>query len=160
MKKKKSVVSEMKSLFGNRGGKRKVAWKHSFVCLALRNQTKVPTSDQEKDELFEAGLWEKEIPFSSLDLDAQGFRDVILEHFPKLRDGGGYQLCKCLPNSRRLEPLSVLVQSSPQMLKQRVGSTRTYIRPLQRDLDLSQVTESSIEEVCIHCTCKHDCIIN
>lgn len=70
--KTKSVVSEMKSLFGNRGGKRKVAWKHSFVCLALRNQTKVPTSDQEKDELFEAGLWEKEIPFSSLDLDAQG----------------------------------------------------------------------------------------
>jgi len=52
----------------------------------LPSVTKQNTSDQEKDELFEAGLWEKEIPFSSLGLDAQGFRDAILENFPKLRD--------------------------------------------------------------------------
>ncbi len=86
--------------------------------------------------------------FRSLDLDAEGFKDVILEHFPKLSDGGEYQLCKCLPNSRRLEPLAVLAHSSPRMLKQRVGSARTYIRPLQRDLDLARIVDPSSEEIC------------
>lgn len=144
---KKSVIGELRGLF--KGGTRKVAWKHTFVCLAMRNQEKVPTCDAEKDELFEAGLWEKEVCFNSLELDAEGFREVILENFPKLREGGGYQLCKCLPNSRRLEPLSVLAHSSPLMLKQRVGTARTYIRPLQRDLDLLPDTESVREEVSV-----------
>lgn len=139
----RSVAEEMKALFGRRGGK--TVWKHS--CLAQRNQTSVPTSDSEKDDLFEAGLWEKEVHFGSLDLDAEGFKEVIINHFPKLKDGGGYQFCRCLQNSRRLEPLSVLAHSSPSLLKQRVGNARTYIRPLQKDLDLSPMTESHHEEV-------------
>ena len=79
----------------------------------------------------------------------------MLDHFPRLKDGGGFQLLKCIPNSRTLEKLSMAVHTSLTLLKQRVGSSRTYIRPLQRDLDLTPVDESQ-EMVCIHtmCLCK------
>ena len=117
------------------------AWKHRFVSLAYCGQQRIPTTDFEKDELFVAGLGEKEVEFDQLDLDANGFRDVLLRAFPKLQDAGGFQLCKCPPNSRALEPLSTLACSSPSLLKQRVGQARTYIVPLQRDLDLSATVD-------------------
>ena len=97
----------------------------------------MPTNEAEKDNLFDAGLGEKEIEFEDLNLSAEGFKEIILQSFPQLRDAGGYQMCKCLPNSRRLEPLSSHVMASPQMLKQRAGNARTYIVPLQKDLDLT-----------------------
>jgi hypothetical protein len=40
-----------------------------------------------------------------------------------------------IPNTQKLELLSLATQSSPMMLKQRVGTARTYIRPLQKDLN-------------------------
>lgn len=33
--------------------------------------------------------------------------------------------------------------TSPALLKQRVGTSRTYIRPLQRDLDLDPIEDKS-----------------
>ena len=118
----------------NRAKKRKSVWKHKFVCLAYTDQ-QVPVREAEKDELFAAGLGEKEIVFDDLFASAEDFRDILYEAFPQLRDGGGYQLLKCMPNSRRLEALSGLVMQSPHKLKQRVGAARTYIRPLQKKLD-------------------------
>ena len=46
---------------------------------------------------------------------------------------------KCAPNARNLEPLFKVVMSSPRLLKQRVGTSRTYIRPFQKDLDMSLI---------------------
>ena len=48
-------------------------------------------------------------------------------------------LFKCTPNARNLEPLSQVVMSSPRLLKQRVGTARTYIRPLQKDRNMSLI---------------------
>ena len=62
---------------------------------------------------------------------------MLYEAYPKLKDGGGFQFFKCAPNSRCLELLSSTTLSSPSILKSRVGNARTYIRPIQRDLDLS-----------------------
>ena len=76
-----------------------------------------------------ADLREKEIELD-LDMNAEEFRSTIFEVYPQLKNGGGYEFLKCIPNSRRLESLSGLVMQSPMMLKQRVGSARTYIRPL------------------------------
>ena len=121
--------------------RKKCAWKHRFVCLANYDQPKIPTTDTEKDELFKAGLGEKEVEFPSLDMSAEEFTDVLYCTFPKLKGGGGLELCRCIANSRNLEVLSSVVHSSPQHLKERVGNARTYIRPLQRDLDLSEVVE-------------------
>ena len=71
--------------------------------------------------------------------------------FPKLKEGGGYELLKCLPNSRSLEQLQVPNGGhSPESLRRPVGRARIYIRPLQRDLPLdthSQVSSNSENEV-------------
>jgi len=130
--------------------KRKPAWKHRFVCLAYCGQRKIPTHGWEKDELQEAGLGEKEVEFDRIDLEASEFREVLIKEFPKLDGGGGYQLFKGVPNSRELEVLSKLAHSSLDILKQRVGNARTYIVPLQRDLDLTP-TQNSAEQVYYLC---------
>ena len=77
--------------------------------------------------------------FESLDMSAEEFRDVLLEAFPKLKGAGGYLFFKCRPNSRKLEALSKGVYSSPAALKERVGTAKTYIRPVQKDLDLEPI---------------------
>ena len=109
----------------------KPAWKHRFVCLANYGQKRASTPDADKDAHYKAGLGEKEVEFSKLNLDGNGFRDVLVNAFPNLEEGRGFQFCKCMPNSQNLEPLSKL-NSSPEFLKQKVGNVRTYIRPLQR----------------------------
>ena len=88
-----------------------------------------------------AGLGEKEIEFFDLELSAAEFRDLLYRHFPTLQEGGGYQFFKCVANSRYLEQLSTTTLSSPAMLKSRVGNARTYIRPIQKNLKLTQVIE-------------------
>ena len=117
------------------------AWKHRFVCLAHVEQDRIPTAEWEKDELLEAGLGEKEIIFEDLELSADEFRDFLYEKFPGLKHGGGFRFYKCIPNTRRLEALSLSVMSSPAMLKSRVGNARTYIKPLQKSLDLSPICD-------------------
>ena len=119
------------------GKRKRQTWKHKFFGLAYVGQTRVPTTEEEKDELFEAGLVEKEILFDELDLPAEEFKKVVLHSFPQLCQAGGYQLCKCIPNSWKLEPLSNRVMTSPLMLRQRCGTSLTYIVPLQKDLDLT-----------------------
>ena len=105
------------------------------MCLARKGQSRIPLTEAEKDTLFSAGLGEKELEFPILDATADEFWEILYEAFPRLKHGGGYQFLKCIPNSRQLEPLSVMVMSSPSLLKQRVGAARTYIRPLQQNLD-------------------------
>ena len=149
--KKKRTKDEVSSLFRPKKVKldRKPAWKHKFVCLAYKDQSRIPTSDIDKDELYLADLGEKEIEFCSLDAGADEFKEILLNAFPKLHHGGGYQLLKCMANSRRLEVLSSVVYTSPGALKQRVGTSRTYIRPIQRDLDLEPCEEVVDSGVCL-----------
>lgn len=121
-----------------KGGKRrKIVWKHKFFCLAYVGQSQLPITEKDKNELFEAGLGEKEIEFEQLDVSPEQFRKIIVDSFPQLEDAGGYQFYKCIPNSRKLESLSNRVMTSPLLLRQRVGTARTYIVPLQKDLDLT-----------------------
>ncbi len=77
----------------------KFDWKHRFVCLAWRDQTKIPTTDTEKDELLDAGLREKVIAFPSISISGEQFKETLFSDFPKLRDSGGFELCKCVPNT-------------------------------------------------------------
>ena len=61
--------------------KQRCVWKHRFVCLAYTDQTRIPTSDFEKDE---AGLGEREIEFYSQDIGFDGIKDVLFNEFPRL----------------------------------------------------------------------------
>jgi hypothetical protein len=76
-----------------------------------------------------------------LTFDSIQFREAIHQAFSHLEKGGGYQFLKCTPNSRTLQLLSLSTLSSPEILKSRIGAARTYIRPLQCDLDTIPVKE-------------------
>ena len=147
---KKRVRTELSHLFHfnkKKVDRSKPAWRHTFCCLAYHDQQRIPATDFEKEELYQAGLGEREILFSSLDISQEEFRELLYEYFPRLRDGGGYQLLKGLPNSRSMEVLSMNVHSSPVLLKQCVGTSRTYIRPLQADLDVTPQDEVQTDTV-------------
>lgn len=62
--------------------------------MAYIDQDRIPTTDHEKDELYRAGLGEKEISFEDLDISEVEFREAILETFPKLTAGGGFRFLK------------------------------------------------------------------
>lgn len=96
----------------------------------------MPSSDIEKDQLFLAGLGERIVEFPTLCMTTNEFRQLLVSYFPKLEQCGGYHLCKASQKGI-LEPLSKLVYTSPEILKQRCGANRTYIVPLQHSLDLS-----------------------
>ena len=93
---RKRAKEEMSSLFHSKRRKvqKKYAWRHKFFCLAYTDQDKCPTYEADKDELYQAGLGEKEIVFEDVNISQEEFHDVILEHFPRLREGGGFRLLK------------------------------------------------------------------
>ena len=121
----------------------KPEWKHRFVCLAYHQHYQAPSSEDEKDKLHMAGLGEKVIEFPVLNVDAESFRETLYHSFPKLRLSGGFVMCKAKPNSAQLEPLSNLTYSSPAVLKERSGCCKTYLVPLQQDLDMSCMKSGS-----------------
>lgn len=91
---RKRVRQQMSELFTSKKkaltSKSRPAWKHRFICLAYRDQARIPTTDAKKDELYEAGLGEKEISFDDLEMPSEEFRELLYEHFPTLKDGGGF----------------------------------------------------------------------
>ena len=146
--KRKKIKEEVNYLFKKgkekaegKGKGKGVTWRHWFVCLAYKDQHRIPTTDAEKDDLLKAGLGKKTIAFENLDMGPYLYREKLLEEFPRLEDGGGFILYKCPANSRNLEPLSQTVLSSPRMLKERAGASRTYIVPLQQYLDISPILD-------------------
>jgi len=111
-----SMCSDLASAFGRKRGAgskpaitskkaKQAAWKHEFV-LPTASRRKCPQLSVSRMN-SEAKLGKKE-----MEMDANAFREVLYEAYPKLRDGGGFQLCRCIPNSRELEPLSRHVLSS------------------------------------------------
>ena len=89
--------------------------------------------------LLEAGLGEKKVFIPDVDASGEEFRSVLYEVYPKLKDAGGYAFGKCKANSKYVETLSSLCLMSPKVLRSRVGNARTYIIPMQRNLDLAPV---------------------
>ena len=90
---RKRIKKEMCGLFRSKKPKKekRVVWRHKFVCLAYRDQERIPTVDADKEEHYRAGLGEKEIAFETLDLSQVEFRNLLLEHYPRLKEGGGFQ---------------------------------------------------------------------
>lgn len=111
------------------------SWTHKFVCLASTSQERVPSSAN-KEDLLLAGLGEKKVVIPDVDCTIQDFHDVLLEAFPKLKDAGGFELLRCMPNSRDLEEVPSPINLSPRLLRTHMSSARLYLRPIQVDLDL------------------------
>ncbi len=106
--------------------KKSVSWTHIFFCLAKCDQAKVPGTMWEREQLLDAGLGEQKLTFNDLECTAEEYKKVLVRHFPKLSDSGGYELMRCCPNSRNLECISSTALQSPQSTQERVGLCSPY----------------------------------
>ena len=106
---KKPIKDEVSTLFHRPRNviklDKKPAWKHKFFCLAYKDQIRILITDFDKEELYVAELGEKEIEFPTMDASKEEFKEILLTSFPHLRQGGGYQLLKCMPNTCKLDSL-------------------------------------------------------
>ena len=106
----------------------------------------MPSSSLRKNELVLAGLGERSVTISDVKCTPQEFQEALLTKFPKLRQGGGFELLKCAASTRQLELIPFKISNSPRLLKSWIGTARIYIRPIQLNLDLTP-TEEVEEEV-------------
>ena len=164
------VASERSRLFNPRHSrttsrKRKASrgrtWTVQILCLADRQQTKIPNSI-EKQILCNAGLGLKKIKFDASD-DVQQVIDRIMSDekgdndepigFPKLRQCGGFELLRCLPNCRELRVIEC--PWTVGNLKATVGSQcKIYVRPIQRNLSTTSIqpdVNMQVKEKCQGC---------
>ena len=98
--------------------------------------------------LSSAGLGEKKISIF-LHGDAEDFHHEFIHYFPKLSKGRGYELLRC---SNRGGRELILIDRpktgyTPQYVKSVICSAKIYIRPLQKDLDLSHSNEAVVLQV-------------
>ena len=133
-------------------------WTHDFVCLASTIASKPPSS-LETASLIRAGLGKKQLTLFEAD-DGCDVHAEILRAFPKLVDGGGYELMRVGESGQRaLHVIPPLPDGySVTYLKEVVRQAKVYIRPLQKDLTLDPEPFSVSAAVCIviymHvCTC-------
>ncbi|XP_051989522.1 uncharacterized protein LOC127648798 isoform X2 [Xyrauchen texanus] len=125
---------------------------HIFCCLDDKNAVLVP-SRCAKERLFSAGLGEKRVTFRGCHTDPQKFKDVIMEAFPKLRQGGGFELLKISGNTRSRhlslipcpnEGYHVKYLKDPQ---NQIGHSTIFIRPLQRNLEVESTSHPNRDEL-------------
>lgn len=96
-----------------------------------------PPSSLETADLIRAGLGKKHLTLFDGD-GSQELHTEILNAFPRLREGGGYELMRVAEYGQR----SLQVIPSPSegysvaYLKEVLRQAKVYIRPLQKDLTL------------------------
>ena len=132
-------------------------WTAKFFCLANKDATHVPTTVSAKEVLVEAGLGEKKVEVSDVECTPQEFHEVLLSAFPRLENGGGFELLRCVPNTRLLELISSSLAKSPKLLRQVIGNSRIYIRPIQKDLDITPIEEQATSDEVSFNEYKHTC---
>lgn len=151
----RSFLWNTSSLVGkkrNRGGggkkkKKLPSWTHTYVCLASPTQRYVPDSD-ERATLQLAGLGEKKISIDAYS-EAEDIHQDLLYHYPKLKEGGGYELLRAGEGGGKVLQVIACPESgySVTYLRAVVHHAKIYIRPLQRNLN----TDPEITEVRIFC---------
>lgn len=141
------ISAEQKSNFASykASGRKIQSWTIKVVCLGNKEATRVPCSVAEREILVQAGLGEKKIIIPDVACSPEEFKNILVKSFPKLENCGGFELLKCRPNSKELDPISVMVTQSPAMLKSIMGSGRLFIRPIQQDLDLESHSALTVE---------------
>lgn len=155
-----AIATEQRELFGygpraTKGkGKKKARaspWTKQFYCLAYCDQDHVPVTEGELDDLYHAGLGQKKITVPDMNtITNSRLRSIIIDNFPPLRDAGGFDFLRCIPNTKRLEPFSELAQTNPQVLQERAQKGKVFVRPVQRDL-LTSSTKKPHVHVCADC---------
>ena len=137
-KKRKSTVTPSQS---KKKSRRIPTWMHTFVCISDTEQDFVPDCDG-RAKLLLAGLGEKRIQLY-LDGDAEDIRYELYSHFPKLEEGGGFELLRAQEGGGKLLNVIPFPQTgySVSYLKTVVHSAKVYIRPLQKNLSLEPTND-------------------
>lgn len=142
-----------------------LTWTGKFICLADNCAEKVPTPT-EKQVLENAGLGYRKIVFNVEDKEEKVYRALtssdkdgdesgLTVGYPKLKGCGGFELLRCVPNCKLLEPISGCMDV--ENLKRSVGQGKLYIRPIQNSLsilplkDSARNSTSSLKEKCVSC---------
>lgn len=112
-------------------------WSHDFVCLASTTAHKPPSSLETAD-LIRAGLGRKQLALFETD-DGCDVHSEIMNAFPRLKDGGGYELLRIGESGQRvLHVIPPLPEGyTVSYLKEVVRNAKIYVRPLQKDLSLN-----------------------
>ncbi|PIK43878.1 DnaJ-like protein subfamily C member 5 [Apostichopus japonicus] len=94
-----------------------------------------------------AGLGEKKISVSS-SKTAVELQARLMEEFPKLKDAGGYEYLRSTAQTKLLESISLPAGGgySAANLKFVMKQARIYLRPIQAELDLSNMTVDEVTE--------------
>ena len=141
-------MRERKHIF-SKGGKAKRAkrstWEHKFICLSSCGKEEPPTPF-EKAELIRAGLGPKNLSFFE-DGSTKEFKQEILSSFPKLRDGGGFEL---LRTATRNSKILCIIPHPPggytaEYVKSIVCQAKVYVCPIQKDLSSEPVASDETE---------------
>ena len=138
-----SWMMERHSTFKKKSKKVRLSmWEHEFICLARCGETS-PPSPMEKADLIRAGLGPRKLSLFEFG-DSSQFHDDVIAAFPALAEGGGYELMRTKQNNSRelcvIPPLSG--GYTAEYLKAIVGQAKLYIRPIQKDLCMTPISDS------------------
>ena len=137
-------------------------WAGQFMCLSDCHAKKI-TTPAEKQVLQKAVLGLKKIKFSAEDDQVavcnQLTRTVESDEtasYLQLKKCGGFELLRCIPNCKVLEPIEVVM--SAENLKVAAGQGKISIRPVQRSLSVfplksetSSFSTSVLKKKCVYC---------
>ena len=134
----------------------------SFVCLASRHQSRIPSST-EKRVVFHARLGMKKIKLVSGDKEEDVLGKVTcgdrgddgeIKGFPQLKKSGGFEIMYCVSGVKELKPMNC--SWAAKDLKANVGSqSKLYLPPIQKNLSTVSIlpqNESQVKEKSIICS--------
>ena len=124
----------------------KETWTHDFFCLAAKDEEGVP-SRAEKFDLQHCGLGRRKVCFHSK-ATFTDFRRKLEEEYPKLKEGGGFELMRTGHQGSNTVLTTIIPPPSGYSVpflrdSSGLGQALAYIRPLQRDLDRTPVFKVS-----------------
>ena len=116
--------------------KKIVTWSHTYICLSHPYDDMAPGSS-DRATLKLAGLGEKRFHVNVAST-AQEFRDELHQEYPKLMDGGGFELLRVMEGGGKdLEVIQIPEAGyTPEYLKAVIHHAKIFIRPLQKALDV------------------------
>ena len=124
----------------------KETWTHDFFCLAAKDEERVPTR-AEKFDLQQCGLGRRKVCFHSK-ATFTDFRRKLEEEYPKLKEGGGFELMRTGHQGSNTVLTTIIPPPSGYSVtflrdSSGLGQALAYIRPLQHDLDRTPVFKVS-----------------
>ncbi|XP_028400612.1 uncharacterized protein LOC114523779 [Dendronephthya gigantea] len=132
-------------------------WTHDICILGRCNESLTPDRHR-LDSLMAAGLGKMKVVFPNKNASHEELQKFMEEKFPKMKGSGGFEVLRAVGGGGGQRVLSLIPPSregySVSYLKERLGQAVAYFRPLQIDLDETEVKYDDVGPVinCIKCS--------